>query len=76
MKKAKDYVPVRLRLAQNLVRVRTAAGISQEELADRAGLHRTYIGHLEQAARNPSLENIEKVAIALDVDVSDLITRL
>jgi len=39
---------------------RTSLGISQEELAHRAGLHRTYISDLERGARNPSIESIEK----------------
>jgi transcriptional regulator with XRE-family HTH domain len=42
-------------------------------LADKAELHRTYVGHLEQQRRNPSLENIEKLALALGVDVLDLL---
>jgi transcriptional regulator with XRE-family HTH domain len=48
-------------------------GISQEELADRAGFHRTYVGHLEQRKRNPSLENVERLALTLNVDVLDLL---
>src|SRR6266853_3328336 len=41
---------------------RSELGISQEELADRAGLHRTYISDVERGARNLSLESIEKLA--------------
>jgi CheY-like chemotaxis protein len=51
---------------------RSALGISQEELAYRAGLHRTYISDLERGARNPSIESIEKLASALEVSVSML----
>jgi CheY-like chemotaxis protein len=51
---------------------RSALGISQEELAYRAGLHRTYISDLERGARNPSIESIEKIASALQVSVSML----
>jgi CheY-like chemotaxis protein len=54
---------------------RTALGISQEELADRAGLHRTYISDVERGARNPSLGSIEKLAAALDLSVSTLFDR-
>jgi CheY-like chemotaxis protein/DNA-binding XRE family transcriptional regulator len=51
---------------------RASLGISQEELAHRAGLHRTYISDLERGARNPSIESIEKLAGALQVSVSKL----
>lgn len=67
------YEPARVRLSRNLVRVRGELGISQEELADRAGLHRTYVGHLEQRKRNPSLENVERIALTLNVDILDLL---
>ena len=45
--------------------------LSQEELAARAGVHRTYIGMIERAEKNITLENIEKVARALKVTLSD-----
>jgi CheY-like chemotaxis protein len=51
---------------------RSALGISQEELAYRAGLHRTYISDLERGARNPSIQSIEKIASALQISVSML----
>lgn len=71
----KSYQSARQRIAQNLVRVRGQVGISQEQLADLAGLHRTYVGHLEQLRRNPSVENIEKLAKALGVDILDLLAE-
>jgi transcriptional regulator with XRE-family HTH domain len=46
---------------------------SQEELAKRAGLHRTYIGSIERSERNVSLINIERIAKALKVKISDLV---
>lgn len=46
--------------------------ISQEELADRAHVHRTYIGMIERGEKNITLENIEKVARALNLKLSDL----
>lgn len=45
--------------------------LSQEELASRAGVHRTYIGMIERAEKNITLENIEKVAMALKIKLSD-----
>src|SRR6266436_1790851 len=54
---------------------RASLGISQEELAYRAGLHRTYISDLERGARNPSLESVQKLAQALDLSVPALFEK-
>lgn len=54
---------------------RKELGISQEELSFRSGLHRTYISDIERGFRNPSLENIEKLAQALEIKVSILFSR-
>lgn len=54
---------------------RSVLGISQEELADRAGLHRTYVSDIERGARNPSIVSIEKLAQALKLSVSALFHR-
>lgn len=51
---------------------RSVRGISQEELAERAGLHRTYVCDLERGTRNPSIASIEKLAQALELSVSSL----
>ena len=51
-------------------------GISQEELAGRAGLHRTYISDVERGARNVSLESIYRLATALEVPMSTLFARM
>jgi len=59
--------------AFNLKRLRTSAGLSQEELADRAGLHRTYISSIERAQRNISLENIFVLAGALGAQPGELL---
>jgi CheY-like chemotaxis protein len=54
---------------------RSLLGISQEELAWRAGLHRTYISDVERGARNPSIASIEKLAQALKLPVAGLFER-
>jgi two-component system response regulator len=51
---------------------RTSLGISQEELAHRADLHRTYVSDLERGVRNPSVDSVEKLARALQLSVSML----
>jgi len=53
--------------------LRKQKNISQEELAHKADLHRTYIGMIERAEKNITLLNIEKIAVALDVSISDLL---
>jgi transcriptional regulator with XRE-family HTH domain len=52
--------------------VRINRGLSQEALADIAGLHRTYIGMIERAEKNVTLMNIEKIAGALGLSIKDL----
>lgn len=54
-------------LARNVRQLRGQRGISQEELAHLAGLHRTYIGSIERSERNISIDNIAKLASALGV---------
>ena len=66
--KGNRQVTARQRLATNLVVLRRAAGWSQEDLALEAGLHRTFVAHVERGVRNISLDNIEKLAIALEVE--------
>jgi transcriptional regulator with XRE-family HTH domain len=52
---------------------RREQGISQEELADRCGLHRTYIGAVERAERNVSLDNIDRISTALGSAVPEML---
>lgn len=53
-------------------RTRTAAGLTQEELADLSGLDRSYIGGVERGERNPTLSVIEKIAEGLGVTLTEL----
>jgi transcriptional regulator with XRE-family HTH domain len=64
----------RLRFARNLRAKRNERRFSQEELAAIAGLHRTYVGSIERGERNVSIDNIERLASALGLDVIDLLT--
>lgn len=51
---------------------RRKRNLSQEQLAGKAGVHRTYIGMIERAEKNITLENIQKIASALDIKLSDI----
>ena len=64
---------IRLILSKNMKKYRGIVDISQEELAYRCGLHRTYISDVERCNRNISIDNIEKIAIALSVSPADLL---
>lgn len=63
---------VRLRFGRRLRETRLKKGVSQEKLADLAGLHRTYVSSVELGKRNVSLINIERLAIALSVSMAEL----
>ncbi len=52
---------------------RSKQGLSQEALAAKAGVHRTYIGMIERAEKNITLLNIEKISKALNVQLDDLV---
>lgn len=59
--------------AGNVRRLRRERGLSQEELAEAAGVHRTYVGMIERGEKNVTIYNIERIAIALDVPPGSLL---
>lgn len=61
--------------ARNLQEYRKAKGLSQEQLAAKAGVHRTYVGMVERSEKNVTLLSMEKMARALDIDITDLLKR-
>ena len=65
---AKPQSGLRRVVAANVRAQRKAAGFSQEGFADACGLHRTYVGAIERAERNVSLDNIERMALALKLE--------
>ena len=63
-------------LGQRIRNYRTAKGLSQEKLAELSGCHPTYIGQIERAEKNATVESIEKIASALGVSLSTLFEKL
>lgn len=61
--------------AANVRERRLALNLSQEELAERTGVHRTYIGMLERGEKNVTIYNIERVAAALEVEPHNLLIK-
>ncbi len=61
--------------AAHLRRERLRQGLSQEQLAERAGVHRTYLGSVERGERNVSIDNIWAIAQALRVPMADLLAE-
>jgi len=63
-----------IRFGKKVREERTRLGLSQEKLANRAGVHRTYIGMIERAEKNITLENIGKMAKALEISLNKLMS--
>lgn len=61
-----------IRFGDAVRRARAAAGLTQEDLADKAGLDRSYVGGVERGERNPTLEVIAKLAKGLGISLSEL----
>lgn len=63
---------VRQLVAINLRRLRVAKGLSQDELALRAGVERAYVGHLDRGTKNPTITTLDKLASALECEIMEL----
>jgi transcriptional regulator with XRE-family HTH domain len=63
---------IKAQFGQVVKQYRVKQGLSQEKLAEKTGLHRTYISEVERGERNISLENIKKIAVSLDVNLSNI----
>lgn len=67
-----DVNPFLTAFGSHLRSLRKKAGLSQEEVADRAGIHVTYLSGVERGLRNPSIGNVKRLAQALDVPTKEL----
>ena len=66
---------LRRTVARNLRRLRQKLGLSQEELADRAGLNRNYVGMIEREENAPTVDALEQLAKALDINAVELFSN-
>jgi transcriptional regulator with XRE-family HTH domain len=66
-------VNIRKTVGENVRRIREARNWSQDDLSEASGLHRTYISGIERGARNPTVEVLSRLAVALEVDTSRLL---
>lgn len=69
-------IPARELLAYNMRRLRAAYGWTQEDLADRAQMDRSFLAHVERQARNISLDSVERIALALEVSIAELFREM
>jgi transcriptional regulator with XRE-family HTH domain len=67
---------IKEKFGQRLKTLRKAKGLSQEELAERSGLNRPYISGIEQGKRNVSIEVVEKIAVALGVEMVEFFEKI
>ncbi len=68
---SKKYISIKF--GEKVREIRTSQNLSQEQLAHLADVHRTYIGMVERAEKNITLVNIEKIAKALNVNITELL---
>lgn len=75
-RRGKPSATARERFARRLRHERSERGMSQEELAGLAGLHRTYVSSVERGERNITIDSMERLALAIGLDVVDLLAPL
>lgn len=73
---ANDKKLFSVKLGKAVRQVRKQKQLSQEQLAEKAGYYRTYIGHIETATYSPSTYTLWRIAKALDVDISEILKLL
>jgi transcriptional regulator with XRE-family HTH domain len=73
MARRRPVLKARKIFASNMRRLRQMQGLSQDQLAHLAGVHRTYVGAVERCEKNISIDSIEKLALALGCSISDLL---
>jgi transcriptional regulator with XRE-family HTH domain len=69
------FMTARLTFAKNLKLLRIQKGLSQEALAELCDLHRTYVSSVERGERNITVDNMERLAIALGVNITELLSN-
>jgi transcriptional regulator with XRE-family HTH domain len=72
LKEDKGAHPARQAFGQRVRQLRTARALSQESLAELAGIHRTYVSGIEHGERNVGIDNIERLAAALEIPLAEL----
>ncbi len=76
MRKGTPKLSAQLLFARNMKRIRLNRKLTQERVAEAAGLHPNYIGSVERGERNISIGNIERIAIALGVPMTELLAEM
>jgi transcriptional regulator with XRE-family HTH domain len=74
--KAREKKEFAIRIGSRLKEVRKSKGLSQEELAHKAGYYRTYVGHVETAKYSPSVHTMWRFSKAMDIKLADLLEKL
>jgi transcriptional regulator with XRE-family HTH domain len=72
MKDVRSPDSILTQVGKRIRNLRVGRGLSQEVLAEKSSLHRTYIGGVERGLRNPSLKSLQRIAKGLGVGVADL----